>query len=109
MGPLRKSTQHVFRTDDRQRIGFEGSIQRRENHRRIGPSEYLRTGREEGGNVGNMFHDLHVEDYVEGFSPCGQVFRRRLDIVDFKSRFRCMQPRDLDVLFRGVDADDVGA
>ena len=68
-----------------------------------------RAGGDEGVDVRDMLDDLHGEHDVESFARLAERLRRRRAVVDRKVALLGVQPRDLDVGRRRIDADDLRA
>ena len=67
MRALRQPAQDVFGADDGEAEGFQRAVERGDEDQPAG-LEQPGAGRDEGGGIGDMLDDLHVEDDVEGLA-----------------------------------------
>src|SRR5262245_13603532 len=108
MGTDRQPAQHVFRTDNRERVGLERAVDGGEQHQPT-RAHQPGAGAKKGAHVRHMLDDLKTDDRVVAEALPGQVLDASAHIVDGQPLPDGVLPRRLDIFLPRVEAGDGGA
>jgi hypothetical protein len=108
VGTRGQQPQHVLGADDRQRIGFQGAIQRGDENVAPGFDQSTQR-RDHGGGIRHVLEHLHAGDDVVFAGVRQGVCLSGLEyVIHGNARFKCVQSRDLQQFVGEIETRHCG-